>query len=126
MRLFATGAMQWVMERALPEDVPIEAKMVARAIERAQHTVEQRNAETRKEVLKYDEVLNEQRKVIYARRLQVIDNEDLRESTETLLEQTVVSLVQNYCPGNFPEEWDVEGLLTDLSQYYPTRFEPDD
>ncbi len=78
MRLFATGAMQWVMGRTLPDDVPIEAKMVTKAIERAQHTVEGRNAEIRKDVLKYDEVLNEQRKVIYARRLQVIDGEDLQ------------------------------------------------
>src|SRR5262249_4165656 len=55
MRLFATGAMQWVMGKALPDDVPIEAKMVTKAIERAQNTVEQRNAEIRKNVLKYDE-----------------------------------------------------------------------
>ncbi|MGH9120790.1 MAG: preprotein translocase subunit SecA, partial [Acidimicrobiales bacterium] len=66
MRLFATGAMQWVMSRALPEDVPIDSKMVSKAIERAQNTVEARNAEIRKDVLKYDEVMNEQRKVIYA------------------------------------------------------------
>ena len=68
MRLFATGAMKWVMGEALPDDVPIEAKMVTKAIERAQNTVEQRNAEIRKNVLKYDEVMNEQRKVIYGRR----------------------------------------------------------
>ena len=126
MRLFATGAMQWVMERALPEDVPIEARMVTKAIEKAQHTVEQRNAEIRKDVLKYDEVLNEQRKVIYARRLQVIDNEDLQEFTEGLIEETILSLVEQYCPGNFSEEWDLAGLLVDISQYYPTEFHEDD
>ncbi len=65
MRLFATGALSWVMGRALPDDEAIEAKMVTKAIERAQTTVEQRNAEIRKNVLKYDEVMNEQRKVIY-------------------------------------------------------------
>src|SRR5256714_12093662 len=81
MRLFATGAMSWVMGKALPEDVPIEAKMVTRAIERAQNTVEQRNAEIRKDLLKYDEVRNEQRKVIYARRMQILQGEDLRERT---------------------------------------------
>ena len=69
MRLFATGAMNWVMGRALPDDVPIEAKMVTKAIERAQNTVEGRNAESRKDVLKYDDVMNEQRKVIYGRRI---------------------------------------------------------
>src|SRR5207237_2984777 len=60
MRLFATGAMNWVMGKALPEDVPIEAKMVTRAIERAQNTVEQRTAEISKALPKYDAVGNEQ------------------------------------------------------------------
>ena len=86
MRLFATGAMNWVMGRALPDDVPIEAKMVTKAIERAQNTVEGRNAESRKDVLKYDDVMNEQRKVIYRRRLQIIEGEDLRDETVELLE----------------------------------------
>src|SRR5438128_7502321 len=79
MRLFATGAMSWVMGKALPDDVPIEARMVTRAIERAQGTVEARNAEIRKNVLQYDEVMNEQRKVVYRRRQQILDGADLRE-----------------------------------------------
>ena len=126
MRLFATGAMQWVMTKTLPEDVPIEAKMVTKAIERAQNTVEGRNAEIRKDVLKYDEVLNEQRKVIYARRLQVIDGEDLRERTEELLELTIDELVRSACPGEFPEEWELERLLHEVAQYYPTAFSAED
>ena len=73
MRLFATGALSWVMGRALPDDEAIEAKMVTKAIERAQTTVEQRNGEIRKNVLKYDEVMNEQRKVIYQRRDQILE-----------------------------------------------------
>ena len=77
MRLFATGAMSWVMDRAFPDDMPLEAKMVTKAIERAQRTVEDRNFEIRKDVLKYDEVMNEQRKVIYRRRQQILDGEDL-------------------------------------------------
>ena len=77
LRLFATGAMSWVMGRTLPEDVPIESKTVAKAIERAQNTVEARNAEMRKDALKYDEVMDQQRKVIYERRLQIIDGDDL-------------------------------------------------
>ena len=85
MRLFATGAMQWVMGRALPDDVPIDSKMVTKAIERAQNTVEARNAEIRKDVLKYDEVMNEQRKVIYARRAQILEGEDLRARTIEVL-----------------------------------------
>ncbi len=126
MRLFATGAMQWVMSRTLPDDVPIEAKMVTRAIERAQNTVEARNAEIRKDVLKYDEVLNEQRKVIYARRLQVIDGEDLQARTEELLEETVDALVRGACPSEYAEEWDLAGLVGELSQYYPTSFSVED
>jgi preprotein translocase subunit SecA len=126
MRLFATGAMNWVMGKALPEDVPIEAKMVTKAIERAQNTVEGRNAEIRKDVLKYDDVMDKQRKVIYARRLQVIDGEDLREETLELLEQTLTDVVANACPSDFPEEWDLPGLINELLQYYPTKFTGDD
>jgi preprotein translocase subunit SecA len=126
MRLFATGAVSWVMGRALPDDVPIEARMVTKAIERAQHTVEGRNAETRKELLKYDEVRNEQRKVIYQRRLQIIDGEDLKPHTEALLTGTVERVVANHCPNDFSEEWDLEGLLLELTQYYPTRFTVED
>ena len=98
MRLFATNAMSWVMNRALPDDMPIEAKMVTKAIERAQNTVEGRNAETRKDVLKYDKVMDKQRKVIYQRRLQIIEGEDLREETLELLESTMIGLVADGVP----------------------------
>ena len=126
MRLFATNAMQWVMTRALPDDVPIEARMVTKAIERAQNTVEGRNAEIRKDVLKYDEVLNEQRKVIYARRLQIIDGEDLRAHTEEQLEAVVQDVVRAACPDPYPESWDLDALVSELEQYYPTQFTPED
>ncbi len=102
MRLFATGAMQWVMSRTLPDDVPIEARMVTKAIERAQNTVEGRNAEQRKDILKYDEVLDKQRKVIYERRLQIIDGENLRERTEEMLEETIDALVDLDVPDGVP------------------------
>jgi len=126
MRLFATGAMNWVMGRALPDDVPIEAKMVTKAIERAQNTVEGRNAESRKDVLKYDDVMNEQRKVIYRRRYQIIDGEDLRDETVELLESTMTALVASSCPSEYPEEWDLPGLVTEITQYYPTKFVAED
>jgi len=126
MRLFATGAMNWVMGRALPDDVPIEAKMVTKAIERAQNTVEGRNAESRKDVLKYDDVMNEQRKVIYRRRYQIIDGEDLREETVELLEHTMTELVASSCPSDYPEEWDLSRLITEVTQYYPTKFVAED
>jgi preprotein translocase subunit SecA len=126
MRLFATGAMNWVMGRAIPDDIPIEAKMVTKAIERAQNTVEGRNAESRKDVLKYDDVMNEQRKVIYKRRLQIIEGEDLHEETLELLETTVTALVAASCPTDYPEEWDLPRLITEITQYYPTKFVEDD
>jgi len=126
MRLFATGAMNWVMGRALPDDVPIEAKMVTKAIERAQNTVEGRNAESRKDVLKYDDVMNEQRKVIYRRRNQIIDGEDLREETVELLESTMTAVVASSCPSDYPEEWDLPSLIIEITQYYPTKFVAED
>src|SRR5579862_6461018 len=126
MRLFATGAMQWVMGRTLPDDVPIEAKMVTKAIERAQHTVEGRNAEIRKDVLKYDEVLNEQRKVIYARREQILEGEDLRSRTVEVLCSAIDSIVSAACPSDYPEEWELDQLVAELSQYYPTAFTSDE
>src|SRR4051812_1219082 len=125
MRLFATGAMSWVMGKALPDDVPIEARMVTKAIERAQNTVEQRNAETRKDVLKYDEVMNEQRKVIYARRMQVLDGEDLRDRTLETLASALEGVVRSFCANDYPEDWYTEGLIRETRMYYPTKFTPD-
>jgi preprotein translocase subunit SecA len=126
MRLFATGAMSWVMGRALPDDAPIEARMVTKAIERAQGTVEARNAEIRKDVLKYGEVMNEQRKVIYSRRMQVIEGEDLRERTIEILEETLDALVQSACPSDYSEDWDLSMLLTETALVYPTKFSVED
>jgi preprotein translocase subunit SecA len=126
LRLFATGAMSWVMGRTLPDDVPIESKTVAKAIERAQNTVEARNGEMRKDALKYDEVMNQQRKVIYERRLQVIDGENLEERTEDLLAGAAETLVAQTCPSDYQEEWDLKALVDGLSQYYPTKFSVED
>ncbi len=125
MSRFATGAMNWVMDKALPEDVPIEAGMVTKAIERAQNTVEQRNAETRKNVLKYDEVMNEQRKVVYRRRSQILDGSDLRAEALEHLETAVGAAVGEHCASELPEEWDREALATDLSGLWPGGLEAD-
>ncbi|MDE3093507.1 MAG: preprotein translocase subunit SecA [Acidobacteriota bacterium] len=119
LRLFATGAVSWVMGRTMPEDVPIEAKMVSKAIERAQNTVEGRNAEIRKDVLKYDEVMNEQRKVIYGRRQQVIDGEDIHDTTIALIEEVLGAVVERQLDSEFYEEWDLRALLNELMTYYP-------
>ncbi len=122
LRLFSGGAMTWMMQKTFPDDQPIEAKMVTKAIERAQTTVEGKNAEIRKEVLKYDEVLNEQRKIIYKQRRQVLDGEDLKERTFEILDDVVSDLVDEYCERDFQEEWDLEGLLAEIKSYWPTKF----
>ena len=119
MRLFATGAMNWVMGKTLEDDVPIEAKMVSKAIERAQNTVEQRNAEIRKNVLKYDEVMNEQRKVIYKRRDQILDAADLRDEAMGYLAEAVDGTIATYCVTDHPEEWDLEGLHNEIATFWP-------
>jgi preprotein translocase subunit SecA len=127
MRLFATGAINWVMGKALPEDMPLEAKMVSKAIERAQTTVEQKNGEIRKNVLKYDEVLNEQRKVIYALRDQILDKADLRDRILTEhVPGAVQTLVDTYCVADYHEEWDVAGLHADVLTYWPTKLTVED
>ena len=120
MRLFATGALSWVMGRALPDDEAIEAKMVTKAIERAQTTVEQRNGEIRKNVLKYDEVMNEQRKVIYQRRDQILEGLDLRSAAMEYLSEAVDGLIETYCVTEADDEWDLEGLVRELGTYWPT------
>jgi preprotein translocase subunit SecA len=121
MRLFATGAMNWVMGKAFPDDMPLEAKMVTKAIERAQRTVEDRNFEIRKDVLKYDEVMNEQRKVIYKRRQQILDGGDLRDEAFEAIEGAVRHAVETWCPTEYPEEWDLEELHTQIQSTFPTR-----
>jgi preprotein translocase subunit SecA len=121
LRLFATGAVSWVMDRTMPDDEAIEAKMVSKAIERAQNTVEGRNAEIRKDVLKYDEVMNEQRKVMYGRRQQVIDGEDIHDATIEMIEERLSEAVDERLEAQFAEDWDINALMMDLQTYYPTR-----
>jgi preprotein translocase subunit SecA len=122
MRIFATGAINWVMGKALPDDMPLEAKMVTKAIERAQNTVEQRNAEIRKNVLKYDEVLNEQRRVIYKLRDQILAGHDLRQQiVDENIPEAVHTTVETFCVSDFSEEWDLEGLHAEVKTFWPTE-----
>jgi preprotein translocase subunit SecA len=97
----------------------IEAKMVTKAIERAQNTVEQRNAEIRKNVLKYDEVMNEQRKIIYQRRDQILSGSDLKVAAMEYLADAVDSLIETHCVSEADDEWDVSGLVTELRSFWP-------
>ena len=119
MRLFATGALSYVMNKALPDDEAIEAKMVTKAIERAQTTVETRNAEIRKNVLKYDEVMNEQRKVIYARRDQILEGVDLKSAAMEYLAEAVNALLESHCASAADDEWDLDGLAKELKTFWP-------
>ncbi|HJO20641.1 MAG TPA: SEC-C metal-binding domain-containing protein, partial [Acidimicrobiales bacterium] len=119
MRLFASGAMRGVMDKALPEDVPIESKMVSKAIERAQTTVEQKNAEVRKNVLKYDEVMNEQRRVIYRLRDRVLDGADMRDEVLEVASRVVDAGLDTFCDSEHPEDWDIDGLHSEMDGFWP-------
>jgi preprotein translocase subunit SecA len=127
MRLFAGGGVvNWVMGKAFPEDQPIEAKTVSRAIERAQAAVEAKNADIRKDVLKYDKVLDEQRKVIYERRREILAGEDLESFTVASLERVIDRLVETYLPTEYEDNWNLEELLEQVVLYWPTAFVPED
>ncbi|HVM11381.1 MAG TPA: SEC-C metal-binding domain-containing protein, partial [Actinomycetota bacterium] len=122
MRLFASDRISGIMERLKwPEDEAITAKMVSRAIESAQRQVEGVNFERRKNVLKYDEVMNTQRKIVYRDRRRILEGQDLREQTVDMITGYLSALVANYVnPEIFPEEWDLEALLTQLHATYPS------
>jgi preprotein translocase subunit SecA len=122
MRLFASDRIGRIMDRFnWPEDEPIQAKMVTRAIETAQKNVEEQNFEIRKNVLKYDEVMNTQRKVIYGERRKILEGRDLKEEALEYVSQVVEQTVGQYVSkGIYPEEWDLEGLVSALSSIYPS------
>ncbi|MEZ5186694.1 MAG: preprotein translocase subunit SecA [Candidatus Nanopelagicales bacterium] len=103
----------------VPDDVPIEAKMVSRAIASAQGQVEAQNFEIRKNVLKYDEVLNRQRQVVYAERHRVLNGENLEDEVRVFIDDTIAGAVANATFEGYPEEWDLDQLWTQLETLYP-------
>ncbi|MFD7656617.1 preprotein translocase subunit SecA [Actinosynnema sp. NPDC059797] len=120
MRRFNAAMVETVMTRLkVPDDVPIEHKMVTRAIRSAQTQVEQQNFEIRKNVLKYDEVMNEQRKVIYAERHRVLDGEDLRDQVTHMITDVVGEYVDGATSEGYAEDWDLDKLWTALKTLYP-------
>jgi preprotein translocase subunit SecA len=125
MRLFNASAVESIMNKFnLPEDQPIEAKMVSKAVQRAQTQVESRNFEIRKNVLQYDDVMNKQRQVIYDQRDTVLEGSDeaVGEIAEDFIEDALRDKVTSYAPQTqFPEEWELDELLVDLGQLYPTQ-----
>ena len=127
MRLFNSAAVETIMTRFnLPDDVPIESKMVTRAIRSAQTQIEQRNFEIRKNVLKYDEVLNKQRTVIYDERRAVLLGQDLREQVVNMIEDVVRGYVRAETAVGFAEDWDYEKLWTALRTLYPVGTTPEE
>ncbi|MDA8333730.1 MAG: preprotein translocase subunit SecA [Peptococcaceae bacterium] len=123
MRLFGSDNIAGLMERlGLEEDVPIEHGLVTRSIEAAQKRVESRNFDTRKHVLEYDDVMNQQRELIYSQRRRVLLGEDMKEHVGQMIEGTVDRAVKTYAPdGVHPEEWDLAALL----EYAGHLFLPD-
>ncbi|MFD4183572.1 preprotein translocase subunit SecA [Rhodococcus sp. NPDC058514] len=120
MRRFNGAALESIMTRLnLPDDVPIEAKMVSKAIKSAQTQVEQQNFEIRKNVLKYDEVMNQQRTVIYAERRQILEGEDMEGQVEGMITDVVTAYVDGATAEGYVEDWDLEQLWTALRTLYP-------
>jgi preprotein translocase subunit SecA len=121
MKRFRSGAIEAIMDKLnIPDDVPIESKLVTRQIRNAQAQIEAQNAEIRKDVLKYDEVMNKQRQVIYAERRRVLDGEDLRDQMLAMMEEVVGAYVDGATATGYAEEWDLEQLWSSLkTQLYP-------
>jgi preprotein translocase subunit SecA len=127
MRLFNSARVESIMERLnIPDDVPIESKIVSNAIRSAQHQVEQQNFEIRKDVLKYDEVMNRQRKVIYAERRKVLEGADIHDQIKDMIGEVVDGYVTSATSEGFPEEWDLEKLWQAFRQLYPVSLSVDD
>jgi preprotein translocase SecA subunit len=122
MRRFNAAMVERVMTTLrVPDDMPIEAKMVTRAIKSAQTQVEQQNFEIRKNVLKYDDVMNEQRKVIYAERRRMLEGEDIRDEIEHMITDVAAAYVVGATSDGYAEDWDHEKLWTALKTLYPVK-----
>jgi len=120
MRLFNSGAASALMNRGgVPDDMAIESGVVSKAIASAQSQVEARNAETRKNVLKYDDVLNRQREAIYSDRRHILSGDDLTGRVDTFLEDVVTNIVDSNIVENSGINWDLDALWNDMKTIYP-------
>ena len=127
MRLFKGDMVNSFLQRFnVPDDVPIEAKMVTNSIRSAQTQVEAQNFEIRKNVLKYDEVMNRQRQVVYGERSRVLDGEDIQDQITSFIGDTISAYVTAATAEGFPEDWDLQGLWTALKTLYPIEISIDD
>ncbi len=120
MRLFQSGAAEAIMARTnFPDDVAIESGMVSRAIKSAQSQVEARNAEIRKNVLKYDDVLNRQREAIYADRRHILQGDDIADRVQHFIEDVINAIIDDHTSSGHTESWDFDALWTELKTLYP-------
>lgn len=123
MRRFNSGLVERFLTAAgMPEDAPLESKIVSNAIKSAQTQVESLNFEMRKNVLKYDDVMNKQREVIYAERREVLEGADIKELVHTFLEETIEAYVTSATATGFAEDWDLNTLWVALKALYPISF----
>ncbi|MUL81010.1 MULTISPECIES: preprotein translocase subunit SecA [unclassified Mycolicibacterium] len=127
MRRFNGATLESLLTRLnLPDDVPIEAKMVTRAIKSAQTQVEQQNFEVRKNVLKYDEVMNQQRKVIYKERRMILEGENLQEQAHDMLVDVITAYADGATAEGYAEDWDLAKLWDALKTLYPVGIDHHD
>jgi len=124
IRLFAGDRIYKILDRLGPvdehgEEYPLEAKMLSRTVENAQKKVEQQNFLIRKRVLEYDDVMNEQRRVIYKYRREILEGRDMSEVAHEEIGEVVTRLVEEYTPGEVFEDWDLGGLATQAAQLWP-------
>ncbi len=127
MRRFNSGIVERFLGAAgIDENVPIESKMVSNAIRSAQTQVESLNFEMRKNVLKYDDVMNRQREVVYSERREVLEGADIQEQVKTFIVDTISAYVEAATGEGFSEDWDLETLHTALKALYPISFTVED
>ena len=127
MRLFNSGAAEALMGRSkVPDDLAIESKVVSRAIRSAQSQVESRNAEIRKNVLKYDDVLNRQREAIYGDRRHILEGDDLQGRVENFLEDVLNEVIDEHTAEGHADDWDLDALWTELRTLYPVSITIDE
>jgi preprotein translocase subunit SecA len=122
VRLFAGDRIYRIIDRfGLPDDEPMEASILSKQIESAQKKVEEQNFVSRKNVLKYDDVMNIQRMVIYEQRQRVLAGEDLSEEIESWIDELVEAIVAQHTESDYSEEWDLQALLRDMSSLYESE-----
>ncbi|MBX3068380.1 MAG: preprotein translocase subunit SecA, partial [Cryobacterium sp.] len=127
MRLFNSAAAESLMGRGgVPDDMAIESKIVSRAIRSAQGQVEARNAEIRKNVLKYDDVLNRQREAIYGDRRHILEGDDLKDRVDHFLEDVLNEIIDTHAGEGHADEWDLDALWRELKTIYPVSITIDE